>query len=279
MRINTPINYENNRVKSPTDNSRSKSFGSVTTSGNVLYFPDNVGKLAMYTGTYIGTPESKLITGTLSAICQPLIDMAFAPEDKKVDAAIKSTSKSIAGTLTGVSIRKLFIYLCKKNIKMAGPGDKGFVDNEFLMAKNIFTRLFRPRLILKQMKYLNKPTSYTYHGQRLMDREEIYYIYQRQLDKYNNFLGASLALVVMVLFTNSAVDVPLTSDIQDLLSKIIKEKKDFLTSAGEVCNERKDKIKNWFKDRKNDGLKIKGDALLIKDIIKPYFRKKENGIK
>ncbi len=272
MRINNTKNTPNNRVNNSVRN-QGQTFGSVKTSGNVMYFPDKVGKLAFYTGTYVGTPESKLITGTLCAICQPLIDMAFAPEDKKVDSAIKSSAKSIAGTLTGVSIRKLFIYLCRKNIKMAERGDKGFVENEFLMAKNIFTRLFRPRFILNQMKYLNRPTSYTYHGRRLMDRDEIYYIYQRQLDKYNNFLGASLALVTMVLFTNSAIDVPLTSDIQDLLSKIIKEKKNFLTSVGEVCNERKDKIINWFKDRKKDLLKIKGDVVSIKNIIEPYFEK------
>lgn len=75
-------------------------------------------KIFEFVGNNFSTPEQKLIVATTATVLRPLMDLKYAEEDKKVDAAIKSTSKAIAGGLTGVAIRKFFITFTNKTIKL-----------------------------------------------------------------------------------------------------------------------------------------------------------------
>lgn len=75
-------------------------------------------KIFEFVGNNFSTPEQKLIVATTATVLRPLMDLKYAEEDKKVDSAIKSTSKAIAGGLTGVAIRKFFITFTNKVIKL-----------------------------------------------------------------------------------------------------------------------------------------------------------------
>lgn len=75
-------------------------------------------KVLEFVGNNFNTPEQKLIVATTATVLRPLMDLKYAEEDKKVDSAIKSTSKAIAGGLTGVAIRKFFITFANKAIKL-----------------------------------------------------------------------------------------------------------------------------------------------------------------
>ena len=55
----------------------------------------------------------------------------------------------------------------------------------------------------------------------------------------------------MILFSNSKIDVPLTNDIQDLLSGVVKENKSWTKSLHDVAAARGKKIADWFIRKKN----------------------------
>ena len=201
---------------------------------NPKYIPEVLGNLGKLAGDYISMPEQKLFMATTALMLQPLIDLKYAEEDKKIDSAIKSASKSIAGGLTGVSIRAAFIAL---------------TDNLIDFKKtNNFKHHFMPDKAVKMLK---------------TDPE----IAKLQLKQYNKTLGTLMAMAFMVFFSNSKVDVPLTSDLQDLISGVVKDNKTWLESFCDVKEARTQKIKNWGNKWKNRFGNISGKLKKINTII------------
>jgi len=200
-----------------------------------IILPDAVGRIAMRAGTYINTPEQKLFLAASTLTFAPALDLIFADEDKKTDTAIKTASKAIAGGLTGVTIRAAFQGLTKKLIDF----DAG----------NMVNILFFP----KPAKDL-----YADHMELAMMR----------LDSYRKTLGTLFAVVFMILFSNSKVDVPLTGDIQDLLSGVIKDRKSWISSLADVAQNRKDKITAWAEKKKRGLITTKNKIVSIVKIIK-----------
>lgn len=182
-------------------------------------------------------PEQKLFLATTALMIQPLIDLKFAEEDKKVDAAIKSASKAIAGGITGVTIRAGFISLTKNLI--------GFDK------KNKFNDHFLPKDAVEMLR--TNPD-----------------MARLRLSKYSQSLGTLMAIAFMIGITNKNVDVPLTSDLQDLISGVVKENKTWLQSFTDVKNNRAAKIKKWT-DKWVNRLKKVGNktAEIGKIIVEP----------
>ncbi len=212
---------------------------------NPKYLPEFVGTLGKLAGDYISMPEQKLFMATTALMLQPLIDLKFAEEDKKVDSAIKSASKAIAGGLTGVSIRAAFVAL---------------TDNLIDFKKtNNFKHHFTPDMAIKEFS----------------ENKELATVHLKQ---YNKTLGTLMAMAFMVFFSNSKVDVPLTSDLQDLISGVVKEDKTWLQSFCDVKEAREQKIKDWGNKWKNKFKKLSEKSKKIGTILsdeKPNINKKE----
>lgn len=199
---------------------------------NPQYIPETLGNLGKLAGEYINTPEQKLFLAIAALTFQPLIDLKYAQDDKKIDSAIKSASKSMAGGFTGVTIRAAFLKLTNHFI--------GFGKH------NKLNRLFMPEDAIKMKSY--DPG-----------------MAQLRIKQYSQTLGTLFAVLFMILFSNSKVDVPLTSDLQDLISGIVKENKGWLRSLNDVVTNRKDKITNWIKHKSSIFKNIRNK---LKDIIK-----------
>ena len=200
-----------------------------------FYIPNAVGKLGKVVGEYVNMPEQKLFLATTALMFQPLIDLKFADEDKKTDAAIKSASKAIAGGVTGVTIRGAFIKITEHFI--------GFHKH------NKLNRYFFPD-DAAEMRRTSEALS------------------DVRMKQYCGSLGTLFAVLFMIFFSNSKIDVPLTSDLQDLIGGVVKEDKTWIKSLADVSNNRKEKIKNWFDKKKNFLLKIKNKAVKIMKVLK-----------
>lgn len=197
---------------------------SFSSAGKVKYIPENIGNLGKIVGEYVNAPEQKLFLATTALMIRPLIDLEFAQEDKQIDSAIKTASKAMAGGLTGVTIRAVSIAIINKilNIKKLSTNKN-----------NVIKKYFIPQKI--KNSYGENPI-YAAH----------------ELKQYNNTIGTFLAVLFMISFSNAKIDVPLTSDIQDLLSKKVKENKSWKTAIKEVLRNRKSKIKNRLNQKANE---------------------------
>ena len=82
-----------------------------------------------------------------------------------------------------------------------------------------------------------------------------------RLNSYIETLGTLAAIAIMIGCTNSKIDVPLTSDLQDLLTGVVKKDKSWLESFTEVKNKRVEKIKTWANKWKSR-LDTTGDRIL-----------------
>lgn len=202
---------------------------------NPKYIPEIIGKVGKVAGEYINTPEQKLFMALSALAIQPLIDLKYAQDDQKVDSAIKTASKAMAGGLTGVTIRAVFLKITDYYI--------GFQKH------NRLNRYFYPdsATMLKEM------------------RPEIADL---RMSQYQKTLGTLFAVLFMILFSNSNLDVPLTSDFQDIISGVVKENKNWVDSISDVMTSRKNKIINWFKQRKNTIINIKNKTRQIIDILR-----------
>ena len=217
-----------------------------------IILPEVVGDIGRFVGNNIGTPEQKLIVASTAALLRPFVDLKYAEEDKKIDTAIKSTSKALAGGLTGVTIRAGFITLMNSLIKFPGAnyvhkkveeletidyskGLKGIAN------KTVESEKFRISEISRLLLPLDLVNLNTEEKVKSMHR----------LKQFNNSLGGLIAVIVMAIFTNSKLDAPLTSDFQDILTAIIKEKKPVGQSIITTVKKRYNKIKNWTDEKKD----------------------------
>lgn len=215
---------------------------------NPKYIPEIIGNIGKVAGEYINTPEQKLFLATAALMFQPLIDLKYAKEDQKEDVAIKSASKAMAGGFTGVLIRAVFLKITDHFI--------GFQKH------NKLNKLFFPDTAIRLKEV----------------RPEIAKLRMKQ---YSRTLGTLFAVLFMILFSNSHIDVPLTSDLQDLISGVVKDKKSWLTSLNDVKNNRCKKIVDWFKHKKDIFNKIKHKTKGIINVISedtPQIQNKESKI-
>ncbi len=201
---------------------------------NQKYFPNALGKIGKVVGEYVNTPEQKLFLATTALMFQPLIDLKFADEDKKIDSAIKSASKAIAGGITGVTIRALFQYL----------------TSNYLGVRNGKETPFYPRKAMAEVKIENPVLA------------------EVKLNQYYKTMGTLFAVLFMIFFSNPKIDVPLTGDLQDLIGGVVKENKTWLKSLSDVATSRKNKIEKWIKKKTAFLTGIKNKINKITDIIK-----------
>ncbi len=207
---------------------------------NPVFLPEIFGKIGKVAAYNIRTPEQKLFMAMFALCFQPLIDLKFAAEDKKTDAAIKSASKAVACGVTGVSLRAIF--------QKASCNLIGFDKH------NVVNDLFLPSEALELYKsYPEKATI--------------------KLQEYSKVLGSIAAIAFMVFYSNSKWDVPLTSDFQDLISGVVKENKSWSKSFAEVLKNRKNKISVWFNKKKNN---LKNINNKFNKIIEIFLSKNSN---
>ena len=154
----------------------------------------------------------------------------------------------MAGGLTGVTIRALFTAWTKKNI-VFDPRNKNFL-NEYFYPDNI-TNLLKTR-------------------RRIANRE---------LDSYNRSLALIFATLFMILFSNSKLDVPLTSDFQDILGGVVKEKKSWAKAIGDVGKNRQKIITDWIMKHYRRLEKMASKGKRIVDILFEDANKNKKEIK
>ena len=223
---------------------------------NYKRIPESVAKLGKIVGEYVNSPEQKLFLATSALMFQPLVDLKFAEEDKKIDTSIKSASKAIAGGLTGVPIRALCIAFMKRFVQ---PKDLDI----YMTGEKVSKLSDKIKVLLYPLENLDLRSD----PERLVEAD-------LRLKQYNNTMGTVLAILFMLAFSNSKIDVPVTSFIQDFLSKVIKEKKPVPKAFAEVATDRKKKIDAWC-DKKKASLNN------VVSRVKPLFSppKESNDVK
>lgn len=250
MKICSSFNNQYNK----NNNSPSQSFKGIPK--NPHFLPNIVGKMGKLAGEYVSMPEQKLFLATTALMFVPLIDLKFADEDKKTDAAIKSASKAMMGGLTGVTIRAAFLKFTDKFI---GLGKHNVINS-----------------------YLLPPKARELNAKLSASRNEAAKIMlAKKVKQYSQTMGTLFAILFMTFFSNSKVDVPLTSDMQDLISGVVKDNKTWLKSLSDVSKARKTKIRNWFEKKKKFFSVIKEKFVKVINVLKesPGSAKKEESNK
>ena len=205
--------------------------------------PNILGKIGKLAGEYVSMPEQKLFLATTALMFVPLIDLKYADEDKKVDTAIKSASKAMMGGLTGVIIRAAFLKFMDKFVGLG----KHNVINTYLLPP-------------KASELNAKLSAAKNEAEKLM--------LAKKVKQYSQTMGTLFAILFMTFFSNSKVDVPLTSDMQDLISGVVKENKTWLKSLADVSKSRKTKISNWFEKKKIFFSNVKEKIVRIVNVLK-----------
>lgn len=235
MKISSSTNMNGNKTSS-------QSFKGIPVKQIII--PELLGDIGRNVGANIGGAEQKLILASTAVFLRPLIDLKFAEEDKKVDSAIQSASKAIAGGITGVAIRAFFIKLADKLIKLRGEvfdeklKEKIYTADEMIALKEKYGDYISKISLLLLPKKVDK-TNIT---------EPIKAAHQKA--QYAKSLGGLVAVLVMAFYTNTAWDAPLTEDFIKFFNGIIKEKKTPLESLTTVVQDRHKTIKNWFENKK-----------------------------
>ena len=219
---------------------------------NPKFMPNLIGKMGKLAGEYVSMPEQKLFLATTALMFVPLIDLKFADEDKKTDAAIKSASKAMMGGLTGVTIRAAFLKFMDKFV---GLGKHNIIN----------TYLLPP----KASELNAKLSAAKNEAEKLM--------LAKKVKQYSQTMGTLFAILFMTFFSNSKIDVPLTSDMQDLISGVVKENKTWLKSLADVSKSRKTKISNWFEKKKIFFSNVKEKIVRIVNVLKEGPSSNKNG--
>ena len=154
---------------------------------NVEITSTRTQKLIKNAGEKISSAEQRLILGATALATQPFIDYKnrnVDEETRKVSVA-RTIAKIIAGTLTGYAIRKG----CIKGIEAMSQIPKEGIP--------YYKTLFTPNGMLDNMSDAFK--------------------------QYRNAMGTIVSLIVMT-FTNFAIDAPLTKFLTNLLIKKQEDK-------------------------------------------------------
>lgn len=155
---------------------------------NIEYTNQNSINNIKKIGEKISSAEQRLILGASALMSQPFIDGRNKNVDEKTRrvSVARTVAKIIAGTATGYLIRKGCIKGIDRLSKIPGPNVKSW--------ETIFT----PTGVKDNMSDM--------------------------FNQYKNAIGTVVALVVM-LFTNFAIDAPLTKALTNILIKKSEDKK------------------------------------------------------
>ena len=155
---------------------------------NAEYSNPNSIKHIKYVGEKISSAEQRLILGASALMSQPFIDAhnRNVDEETRRVSVCRTIAKIIAGTATGFLIRKGCIKAIKEFSQIPAKGVPRY--------KTIFT------------------------PKNIKDAKSDDYA------QYRNAIGTVAALVVM-MFTNFAIDAPLTRFLTNLLVKKQEDKK------------------------------------------------------
>lgn len=162
---------------------------------------EHINDAIVWVGKKVSSPQNRLILGVSALMSQPFIDLhnKKVDEDTRKVSAARTVAKIIAGTLTGVLIRSGCIH-----------------------AINAFSKL--PREIKPDMKFKKLRMLFTPSEKFCAD-----------LDQYKKSLGTILSLFIMV-FTNFAIDAPLTKFLTNKFIDRINAKKQESIKNKEVRN-------------------------------------------
>lgn len=155
-------------------------------------------KLINAAGRIIKSPEQRFVTGVTAFALQPLIDLhnKRVDDDTKTLAVSKSLAKGIAGTTSGVMVRKACIDFCNNHS----------LNGNFLDPMKNVTR--------KAINECKKQFPDAIENNRL----KISY-----LNKYSNFIGNIMAIMVL-LATNFLWDAPVTKRLTNVFYKFFTGK-------------------------------------------------------
>lgn len=155
---------------------------------------DKIIDSVAYIGRKWSSPQQRVVMGATAIFMQPFIDYhnkAVDEKTRKVSVA-RTIAKIVAGTLTGYAVR----YACIKGIVATSKTLAEIPKNASPMQKKL-RQLFTP----KNLDPANKDA----------------------FAQYRNAMGTIVSLVVM-LFTNFAIDAPLTKFLTNKLIKYQQEK-------------------------------------------------------
>ena len=159
----------------------------------------NLDRTIQWIGRNISTPENRLIIGVSALASQPFIDLYNKDVDEKTRkiSCARTIAKTVAGMVTGVTIRWGFIKVAQNFSHVGAIGSKiGEKGKEITITK--LRKLFTPSEA--------KANNYDYRH-------------------YQNTIGTGLAIVVL-FFTNFLIDLPLTNYLTNILTKkMVKEQK------------------------------------------------------
>ncbi|MBQ8886378.1 MAG: hypothetical protein IJY61_01585 [Candidatus Gastranaerophilales bacterium] len=232
-----------NNINNSNNKKENTSFKGST---GVIYLPNVIGEVGKFIGEHVGIPEKKLIQNTTALYLQPHFDLKYGEDDEKVDVAIKSASKAIAGGITGVTIRAAAISFFQRKI------------NFDPLNRSIINKLLLPEKAEEMYRKSNC-------------------LAKTRLKMYNETLGTVASIAIMTLFTNKNIDVPLTAFFQDMIGGVIKENKTWSRSIYDVCEERRKKFENFTKATEEKVLTVKNKAQRIVEIIKNETTKESRG--
>lgn len=231
MSINMPIvkiETQQTGVKQPVLPRELKNNGHINNlSFGVLLKDDGKAfKTISWLGDGFTSAMQRFVSGITAIFTQPLFDLhnKNVDEDTRQTSCSRTMGKIIAGTFTGVIIRKICVDLTKK-----------FTQNE----KIEFARYEKEKeKLLSKGKSIDslKPqrTKFKPWEQILLPKSKIE-AGAREIKKYRGAFGTFAAVAVMV-FTNFLIDAPLTTYFTNIFVKKFKEhdqlKKQQITEGG-----------------------------------------------
>lgn len=158
-------------------------------------------KRIKWVGEKITTPENRLILGVTALLSQPIIDFnnKDVDEQTRLVSLARTFAKIVIGTATGVGIRRGWIEIAKATSRV------GKIDN---------------KTKLKSLRKIFTP------DEKLVKSENTHAYKQ-----YQNAIGSIFAIITM-MFTNFAIDAPLTKALTNVINKKINKGVEEQTDKG-----------------------------------------------
>lgn len=156
-------------------------------------------------GIYFDSAMQRALMGVLALFTQPFIDLKNknVDEETRKASAARTTAKIIAGTTTGVLIREG----CIQATKLFSQNDN-IAKYEFEHNKKNIGKTFTPKGEVKKWQQILLPGDKAYKNK----------IDAASIKKMRNSVGTIAAIVIM-LYTNFAIDAPLTTFLTNKLYK------------------------------------------------------------
>lgn len=170
-------------------------------------------KYVNWIGEHVNSPEQRLILGATALATQPIIDFhnKNVDEDTRMISVARTLAKIIAGTLVGVAVRHYSITAVNKYSKYSLT--KNAEGKIIAIAKKTKKDIFTP--VFAKLKECSE--------------EQL----KKDMNLYTKAMGTALATVAMI-FTNFAVDAPLTRLLTRGFHSFIKKNTDTVKKEGKT---------------------------------------------